>query len=345
MIEPPDTRPQYRLQPSLHPAYARLLCAFLRRSGFGWPEILAGTQLDADRLQSTGKYLSLAQITRLLRRATQLTGRSWLGYEVGRITTLSTHGVFGHTAISAPDVRGLFDIIHRFVRLRFTLLGIHFEPDGSDCVVRVHELQDWGAAVREFILLIILATITQLLETTAADSVQPIEIEWPLPKPAPPVYPERLVDTRIVYDAPRFGLRIPGLVLDLPCLMADEALYRKGLLDCETQLNRLLRGSTTSARVYALLLEKAPAYPQLEETACLFATSRRTLMRHLETEGTSYQTLLDEARKELAAWYLLETRLPITHIAERVGYEDPSNFSRTIRRWFGMAPLEIRRAR
>lgn len=154
-IDAADIRPQYRLQPSLHPTYARLLCAFLRRAGFSWPEILAGTQLDADRLQSTGVYLSLAQITRLSRRATKLTGRSWLGYEVGRITTISTHGVFGHTAISAPDVRGLFNVIHRFVRLRFTLLGISFEMDGTDCVVRVQELQDWGPAVREFVLLIL----------------------------------------------------------------------------------------------------------------------------------------------------------------------------------------------
>ena len=49
-------------------------------------------------------------------------------------------------------------------------------------------------------------------------------------------------------------------------------------------------------------------------------------------------------RRELAAWYLLETSLPVERIAEKLGYQDPSNFSRTFQRWFGTTPLRMRRA-
>ena len=72
--------------------------------------------------------------------------------------------------------------------------------------------------------------------------------------------------------------------------------------------------------------------------------TRRTLIRKLKAEGTSFQELLDDVRRELAAWYLLETSLPVERIAEKLGYQDPSNFSRTFQRWFGTTPLRMRRA-
>jgi len=71
----------------------------------------------------------------------------------------------------------------------------------------------------------------------------------------------------------------------------------------------------------------------------------RTLLRKLSQEGATYQKLLDDVRKELAEWYLLQTREPIDGIAERLGYADPSNFSRTFRRWFGTPPGKFRRDR
>ena len=71
--------------------------------------------------------------------------------------------------------------------------------------------------------------------------------------------------------------------------------------------------------------------------------SARTLIRKLKQEGVSFQQILDEVRMERAAWYLRETPYPIEEIAERLGYADTTNFSRTCRRWFGAKPGEIRR--
>ena len=73
--------------------------------------------------------------------------------------------------------------------------------------------------------------------------------------------------------------------------------------------------------------------------------SRRTLLRKLKEEGASYQGLLDDAHKGVAEWYLLRTSEPIQTIAERLGYADPSNFSRTFRRWFRKSPGNFRKER
>ena len=52
--------------------------------------------------------------------------------------------------------------------------------------------------------------------------------------------------------------------------------------------------------------------------------------------------LLDDVRQELTVWYLRHTDMPVEAIAERLGYIDTSNFSRTCRRWFGLTPRAIR---
>jgi AraC-like DNA-binding protein len=87
------------------------------------------------------------------------------------------------------------------------------------------------------------------------------------------------------------------------------------------------------------------AYPTLAEVAELEHVSPRTLIRHLKDEGLSYQQLLDGVREEWACWLLVHTALSVEAVAERLGYEDTSNFSRTFRRWLGCTPRDFRAAR
>ena len=71
--------------------------------------------------------------------------------------------------------------------------------------------------------------------------------------------------------------------------------------------------------------------------------SERTLMRHLAREGTSFQQLHDSHQQSRALWLLLHTAHSVEEIAARLGYTDTSNFSRTVKRWFGSTPSALRR--
>ena len=67
------------LQPCLHPVYARLLCAELRRRGFEQQQIMADTRLDWATLHTDNRFLSFAQFRRLVLRALELSQCPWLG--------------------------------------------------------------------------------------------------------------------------------------------------------------------------------------------------------------------------------------------------------------------------
>jgi AraC-like DNA-binding protein len=65
-------------------------------------------------------------------------------------------------------------------------------------------------------------------------------------------------------------------------------------------------------------------------------------MRHLRAENTSFQALLDVDRKGRALQLLQQKRLSVEEVAAQLGYADTSNFSRTVRRWFGVTPRAMR---
>ena len=80
----------------------------------------------------------------------------------------------------------------------------------------------------------------------------------------------------------------------------------------------------------------------MADVAARCGISPRTLIRRLHEDGATFQQLLDAARQRRALWMLVHTTEPMEEIASRLGYVDTSNFSRTVRRWFGATPRVVR---
>lgn len=69
----------------------------------------------------------------------------------------------------------------------------------------------------------------------------------------------------------------------------------------------------------------------------------RTLQRHLAEHGTTFETLLDQTRRSVAADLLAATDLPLSAMAGQLGYAEQATLTRSCRRWFGAPPLALRR--
>jgi AraC-type DNA-binding domain-containing proteins len=70
--------------------------------------------------------------------------------------------------------------------------------------------------------------------------------------------------------------------------------------------------------------------------------SGRTLQRRLTDEGTSFKTLMTQARQEQAREYLADSSLEIKEVAFLLGYEDQNSFYRAFRQWEGDTPANWR---
>lgn len=83
--------------------------------------------------------------------------------------------------------------------------------------------------------------------------------------------------------------------------------------------------------------------PAVAAVARMLALHPRTLQRRLAAEGTTFEAVLDEVRRDAARRHLTTTTLPLAQVATLVGFTEQSTLSHAVRRWFGCSPRELRR--
>jgi AraC-like DNA-binding protein len=98
-------------------------------------------------------------------------------------------------------------------------------------------------------------------------------------------------------------------------------------------------------QVKAIIVDQLPSGNVTDESVSrVMNMSSRKLQRQLEIAGTTFNTLLNEIRQDLAKKYLREQQVCMTEIAFLLGFSESSAFSRAFKRWMGVTPSEYRKA-
>lgn len=72
--------------------------------------------------------------------------------------------------------------------------------------------------------------------------------------------------------------------------------------------------------------------------------SVHNLQRRLKEVGTTFRTLPETVRKDLASTYVHDPDVEFAEVAFLPGFSDQSAFSRAFRRWTGHSPGEARKS-
>jgi AraC-like DNA-binding protein len=70
----------------------------------------------------------------------------------------------------------------------------------------------------------------------------------------------------------------------------------------------------------------------------------RTMQRRLLADGTSFQQVKDEVRRDRLLYYLAKTDLPFGSVSEKLGFTEQAVMSRRCREWFASSPTALRMA-
>lgn len=334
--------------PTVNAGYARLMASVLRGRGFDVPALLQSAGLgDEAMLAARQVPYSLREIDALVAAASRAGAGPHLGLEVGATLRVSTHGPLGYAVASSADLRQALRALERYGALRNGSLGyrLRHTPAGAD--LELVERLDLGVT-RGFYLLVMFAVLLQLLEAVLGPATREARVDLPLPEDGHRLAVQRLFAGAVRYGAARLVFHLDEALLARPALTADAQAHAQALQACEQQAAALLAAAQASCAERVRQLLRGPAaqegrYPTLDEAAQHFDITARTLIRRLQREGTRYQALLDESRKQRAWWYLLHTPHPVEEIAARLGYQDTRNFSRCFRRWHGTTPSAVRR--
>ena len=71
--------------------------------------------------------------------------------------------------------------------------------------------------------------------------------------------------------------------------------------------------------------------------------STQTVRRRLAKEGTSFNAIKSQVRRDLSMNYLGNVDFSIEEVAIQVGYSEPAAFIRAFKSWTGVSPARFRK--
>ena len=137
-------------------------------------------------------------------------------------------------------------------------------------------------------------------------------------------------DNKIYFEAQHLALKIKQ----------DEKSWKRFLK--QTPYNLLVRYKNPHALSHQIrkqLVKFPPSqWLELSELTQHFNMSEATFQRRLKQEGTSYQQLKNEVRRDTAIELLSKTQQSLQEISDQLNFHDPSAFHRAFKKWTGLNP-------
>jgi AraC-like DNA-binding protein len=333
--------PDWRL-PRLHPTYARLLVIALRRAGVDPAAAVAAHGYRLAQIEA-GARLTPFALVRALVQALPQAGREGEGLEIGALSPVTAHGSAGQAMIASQDLDEALRHLARFGGARARTTRFTYALGAEHAEIEMIETLDFGD-IRPFILEAAVVQTVKVIAAVVGQDLDDLVCRFPYP---PPPWAERYADHLpgpVEFGAARLGIRIPRAHLTLPGVSADPIAKEAAVRQCEREVAEIdLAVRRDLAPWIRGRIEGANGdYPSLDAMAEALGLSPRTLIRRLKVKGVRYRDLIDQARAELASWRLAHTSDTVGEIAADLGYGDPSNFSRTFRRWRGETPTGFR---
>jgi AraC-like DNA-binding protein len=153
-----------------------------------------------------------------------------------------------------------------------------------------------------------------------------------------------MYSTSIGFRAPHTAIIFDAAFLELP-IVQNERTVKEFLRNApENILLKYKNGSSLGARIRRRLRQSLPGdLPEFEALAEEMNLTPATLRRRLHEEGTFYQSIKDQLRRDLAIGYLSHSKRSAMDIGLELGFSERSAFHRAFKKWTGASPGEFRR--
>jgi AraC-like DNA-binding protein len=320
--------------------YIRQIAEQMKSGGAPVDRWLAQHGLSESQLDAPVIELDRADFRQLILDAVRLSNEPALGLLVGERLVASTHGIVGYAALSSGTIREAIEIFERFTSLRTSLVAISHETHRTGVRIVFREgipLEDIQRPILEAVIL----SIKNVLDAISMGACKIHEVAFPFSKPEYVSFASELFGCKVNYSQSWAGLSMPASALDLRLKLSDSGAFDQAARICQTELDKLAKNESLTARVQRLLLEKQNGFPSLQATARLLHMTPRTLHRRLVDENTSFREILEGVRHTLAVAHLKAGNFSIEEIAYVLGYSDLPNFRRAFKRWESVPPSEF----
>jgi AraC-like DNA-binding protein len=327
--------------PFAHPVYVRSILDCLNSRGIRPASVLESAGIAWQDLSDGPQMMDFAVFRRFVAQVLQLSGDPALGLVAGSMLQ-PYHSPVGIAAITSDSVGQGLSILSRNARLIFAGLDFQFDEGSSWSTLQVKPLRPL-CETHVFVMQSLLGAHCRLLEAMLGRPADELVVGLPYARPSGNDVPCLRYVRRVEFEQDSMLFRLPGKLLRERSASVDAKAHLQALQACRRMMSERGSGDFVQ-RVRLALLERLASNPELAELAAELGISGRTLVRRLAESGINYSDIKDELRKTHAAWYLQHTEMSMEAIASRLGYTDPTNFSRKFKYWYRVAPSKMRQA-
>lgn len=304
--------------------------------------LLTASGIDPAALHDPDSYLPYRRVIAVVERAAKALKCPDLGLRMAQLTGADMLGPLAVAMYNAPSVRASMLIAQRHFHFHNPSVVLAIAPcEGGDEMISLDlRMRRPPRCPQTFERGV--ATVHLFLRSVCGAAYAPKDIYFAHAVLSPPSVYRAIFGVAPVFNAPYAGVAVSSALLDMP-LESDARVRRVAEHFLETAAP-LEATDALTPRARAIIVRLMRAGEVLQgDLAHSLGMHERTLQRRLQAEGATFEALRDDVRRELAQAHLAQRGVPLAHIAEMLGYAEPSAFTRACQRWFGQAPRDVRK--
>lgn len=305
------------------------------------PALFRDAGLDISELKNPDVRFSPERISGLWELAIERTGNPDIGLAMPNVPHPASFDSIAYVMMSCPHLLAGLERFLRYMRIVSDAANIemHEEEGGYGMTVT---LESGGHDVPRARIEFVLVTILNLCRWLTGRDMHPIAVDFPHPEPLNLKPYQDAFRCPLHFNAKVHQLHFSTADLTAPLPMANPELAAMVDRMAGERLKQLdSKGVSYKAR--ELIVRRLPdGDPLRADVAKEMCLSERTLQRRLQEEGTSFNELVDDTRRELADQYLRKSDLTLAQVAYLLGFADQSTFFRACKRWFDTSPGDYR---
>lgn len=334
--------------PSLTVAYR--IVEILARASVGLEEdvlpLLERAGIAPAERSSPEARVPLEKSDRLWEILVEHTGDEHIGLRLASRLDLEAYGPFGAAVRAATSVEETVANANRYGRLLHDAATWSLRRE-ADVVHLSYSYEGTDRLPHRQAAAFALGGTAELFRRLIVRRWSPLEVCFQGLPPRDPVPYQSVFDAPVRFEQADNAIVFDAAVLEQRLISGDAGLSKM----YRDQADKLLAQRSTRpadpnvllAPIRAALVEALPrGEPSLEGIAHRLAMSPRTLQRRLRTQRTTFQTILDDTRRELTFSLLRTGEVRVGQVAFLVGYSDESAFRRAFKRWTSESPQAFR---
>jgi AraC-like DNA-binding protein len=314
---------------------------FCQQQGLNPQQILRSAGLPDDIDPFSDRYLPLDEVYNLLAELMQASNCEHVALLLANDQGLNTLGALGQVMATSNTLGEAWQALMRYGPLYSSHFLLTLAPSPPYLQMDFKLLFTLQHSVREAIEHSV-AHIYRVFRQITGQRWQPQAVCFRHAAPQELKPYKKFFRAPLHFDAEFDGMWIEAKNLDLPLPGANPHLHATLCQYAETQIGGKGEDRTLQL-VRAHIKHSLPTgQHQMPLVANALGMSPRSLHRKLQQQGYRYEELVAEVRLELSCFYLESGDLPVTRIAENVGYKNVSTFSTAFKKQTHLTPRQWR---